>query len=1038
MNTLTKHKFFRIAASFVIVVTAYFAYAAAVVPWIEPSVDAHGFRVGHQSGSDQPDTGPKYYQRLFSEFFPDENSWVRQNPKMLESDQGMLLIKDYRNLGDGKIELTPFAMILFPSNEVKTNPDRVGEALVMQAPQAILQFDNALDLTRAKIGNLRSGQLVGEVVIRSHQKLPTSDDDLHITTRHVQLSEDRITTDERVDFRLGPNFGGGKKMIIRLIPKHDTKIVGHRGPNVGGIGSFELIEQVRMQFQIGGRGLLPSQNRQGPQKQGRKQNHKKNRKQTPLQITSAGPFRFDFNRHVATFTDQVKAKRIHPSGMHDQLSCDLLAIYFTPKQETPPAGENTDADRPSNAFASLQAQRLYAEGSPILVQSPSTDASARCRRLDYNLQTEKIELQDEDDRVMLRYRTNTIRAPRVSYQPGKSGKIGLVMATGPGELHGSTDGNRDQQYHATWKQEMRIRPDQGQQLLSLLGGASFSHDRSGSLAAQEIWLWLTEMPRPQKAALAKQAPGDVPTDDLASQFDKIDVRPHRMAALGDVRIDSPELTGNPQRFEVWFQHAPPADDNLKQLNQLNPKTSRTTSVVPPEQPRRTKPGRSSRDDRPKRQFQMTCDLLQVDVLMRGRRAEIENADLIGNARLRETQTAEPDEEPLVVVADKVKVTGANTEKTVIKVTGHEARVEGRGLIMLADEINLDRHQNKLWINGPGSMSLLTDRDLQGKRLAKQQQIDIRWKRGMMFDGQEIAYSGAVEAISTAQHLSTEELQIHLDQFVAFNRPAQGREQIKLHRLACQGGVLLENRTVTTDADGNPQVDSIDRITAKTLEVDHLSGKIFAQGPGFLKSVHRGSAGMKTSPFGATARRTSAENRAKKKPKPADQLNYLEVVYQREITGNLLDRELIFSDQVRGIRGPIDNWKSTLDMDDPAGLRKNDVAITCDRLTISQTLGSRSTAGQKKQRGPLELEAFGNTLVEGSGFTARAHRITYAEAKDLLVLEGTGRSDARLWRQTRPGIPPTQAAARKILYWRATNRVEVDDAKYLNLGQLPAP
>jgi len=75
------------------------------------------------------------------------------------------------------------------------------------------------------------------------------------------------------------------------------------------------------------------------------------------------------------------------------------------------------------------------------------------------------------------------------------------------------------------------------------------------------------------------------------------------------------------------------------------------------------------------------------------------------------------------------------------------------------------------------------------------------------------------------------------------------------------------------------------------------------------------------------------------------------------------------------------------------------------------------------------------LVEGESFTARSARLTWSEAKDLLVFEGDGRADARLFRQVRPGAAPSSASAGKILYWRSQERVEVEDARYLDLDQL---
>ena len=109
-------------------------------------------------------------------------------------------------------------------------------------------------------------------------------------------------------------------------------------------------------------------------------------------------------------------------------------------------------------------------------------------------------------------------------------------------------------------------------------------------------------------------------------------------------------------------------------------------------------------------------------------------------------------------------------------------------------------------------------------------------------------------------------------------------------------------------------------------------------------------------------------------------------------------------------------------------------MTCDQLTVRETADRAPAQGDRQERGFLELEALGNTLVEGNGFTARAHRLTFAEKKSLLVLEGDGRSDAQLFRQPLPGGPTSQAAARRILYWQSTNRVEIDDARFFDFGQ----
>jgi hypothetical protein len=80
---------------------------------------------------------------------------------------------------------------------------------------------------------------------------------------------------------------------------------------------------------------------------------------------------------------------------------------------------------------------------------------------------------------------------------------------------------------------------------------------------------------------------------------------------------------------------------------------------------------------------------------------------------------------------------------------------------------------------------------------------------------------------------------------------------------------------------------------------------------------------------------------------------------------------------------------------------------------------------------MEFVATGNAVVEGGAFTARASRISYSEAKDLLIMEGDGRTDAELFRQQGAGRTTEKATARKIFYWPKSKRSYVDGARSLD-------
>ena len=85
---------------------------------------------------------------------------------------------------------------------------------------------------------------------------------------------------------------------------------------------------------------------------------------------------------------------------------------------------------------------------------------------------------------------------------------------------------------------------------------------------------------------------------------------------------------------------------------------------------------------------------------------------------------------------------------------------------------------------------------------------------------------------------------------------------------------------------------------------------------------------------------------------------------------------------------------------------------------------------------IELEAVGNTYIESEAYIALAHRLTFSQAKEMLVLEG-GRQDARLWLDKNRS-PNPNAAARRITYQLRTRKVEVNGASFLDLNRLRQP
>jgi hypothetical protein len=232
---------------------------------------------------------------------------------------------------------------------------------------------------------------------------------------------------------------------------------------------------------------------------------------------------------------------------------------------------------------------------------------------------------------------------------------------------------------------------------------------------------------------------------------------------------------------------------------------------------------------------------------------------------------------------------------------------------------------------------------------------------------------------------------------------------------------MENRSL----DKQGQLASIEKMQAEGLRVEQRTGVFKAAGPGWVSTVRRGGAEnpLEARGFGGVTR--PAQSGANDQP----QFSYLFVEFQLQIAGNLHQHTVEFQRQVRAVYGPVAGWDGTLDVSRPESLGEQGVLLNCQRLALAELPGSAPNTTT------LEMEATGDTVVEGKGFTARAPRISYVDEKQLLVLEGDGRRDAELTRQTRIGGPQSKTAAKKFMYWRFDNRTEIIDGSSLELNQL---
>lgn len=1092
-------------ASLVIISTMFVLYRFTLAPWVEPQWELPSVAMPTDGTTGTP---PTNYDRLeaFQLLFP-EGSWERDRPIILESEGAKFLLSDYENLRDGRVRLSRCSIIFLPDGEVDfANPQK--RLVIMQAPEgAVLEFDQPIDLASFKVGRLIGGQLNGRVEIRGTPSRPGANDALHVLTRDVQTNEERLWTPHPVVAKLGPHQLNGTEMNIRWLPAPANGLK-RRGPSVGGIESFELVRDVRMLLQPGAGGLLPGDRAAEPDPQ------KPVVAQPPIEVRCAGSFEFLLLDRYATFEQQVSVLRIFPNGVTDRLTSDLLRIDFQQRVEKPSKPEQSaleplpgmtrvgetaasPAEKASaNRAPSLEPRSLTAKGKPVQVRAPSSMVQLDAEHLEYDLVTGRVMLDGEHE-IHLKQNQNEYHGRTVSYEPNPNGGLGRLAASGPGWLRSVGTDPRRGALEVAFETSLKMRPHEANQVISVIGKARVKSPAMGEISGDELHLWLLELPRdPNKPARANRGSGDLLGGGTANAL------PDRLLATGPVQFQTPQLSGDTKRLEIWFdpngmiaanqsgQTAAAArvvplrtvgssnDASLPSLAAESP--ARSPFVVNGAEQGRDLPNNGAANTPPvnPRKYRVVGDLIRAQLKVRAGQQTLEDLTIDGKLDFKELAVEEGKPNPLSVLGDHLEVLQASTPLTQVTVTGKPAKINAQGLETAGDTIRMDRKQNRVWVEGAGRLNLPegAPRPNQtgqapgaaGNPLARPSgPVTIDFAEGLNFDGQVITIrrdvlvnmnqtrssaepsstlpgvanqpgqphraASPVEKITREfRTVRTQEIVVTLKERIDLQNAGAGRmlnnatggnvpgaNGPEAELLTCKGGFVLETRE--DDLSGTPL--SWQQLNALDLNYAPPSGAIAGTGPGEMVSIRRGN-GTNAMPAMAGA--------AAAPPANPNELQYLRIEYRRGFRGNMNQRLVTFDNQIQAVAGGVNGWADRLDAAKPELLGPRGMVLNTDQLIVAE---SPNRDPRYPQRASMELQAIGNTIIEGAQFTGRGYRLTYAQDKDQLVLEGDGRNDAVLNYQQGVGTPLSRAAAGRLMFYPGSNRVDVEGGRMIDLSQV---
>ena len=926
----------------------------------------------------------------FRSLFP-PGSWELERPKILETEQGTLLFGDCRPMDDPRmIQLDHCTLVRHvatapppPDRRAVSQDPHGGRPVVLQAPAgAVLVFDQPLDVSRGEFGNLTTARLFGEVVIFSPATDAKSNDALRISTRNVQIDARRIWTPERVDFRYGPNGGHGRDLAIEW-SRTGSKAGeggGRRAP-FGNLQSLELVHLDQLVLHLEDFGSLAAACGQNPRPAAARESPRNaGAAAEPVEVSCKGPLRVQFAQQIASLREQVRLFRPQPGGAGDELTCEILELHFGEEPAT--AGERPPS-RGGSSLPPLKPRKIVALGRPARIRAASLGAEARAERMEYDFLRRRARMEDQD-RVFLRDPRHRAEVREWEYEMGPPGRLGQMWARGPGQVWGKTDKwGRD--FEAAWRDEAFLRPHAQDLVLSLIGDARVLARPMGEFASEQIHLFLYEIREPGQPERYR------PVID-------------RMKAVGHVRLDSPRFCASVKEANLWFREAPPP-----QAAPAKPGAPRAPAAGPPS------PKPNPDETTPGRRYDLTADLLQAQVVLSDP-PQVERVTLQGGIRLQGTSSR--DSQPAELFGELFELREAGTGQADGVLMGRPACVALRGAQIASTQFRVRQRENSLESPGAGSMTIPQQRD---GRLAEDPPLVVRWEGGMRFDGLTADFQRQVSLrveyrLQDGDRLRSlargESLRIALTHHVDFANPRVPRS-LDVRHMTFPGGVFVESRLLDPRGDQK----AFQQMSARNLAVEHTTGLVQADGPGWVSAV--------------IAR--GAPPDAPSRPNPASSsavaFDYLRVHFERQMVGHLPRREMEFLDRIRAVYGPVSSWEGTLEESQPPAMGEESILLTCQRLAVAD-MGS--SAAELKA---LELEATGNAVVTGRSFTATGQRISYARAKDLLVLEGDGRNDAVL-----SGVTAAELKAGRILFWPGTRQFQLNAWRSLDLrdlGQLRA-
>ncbi|MDX1929969.1 MAG: hypothetical protein SFV81_25810 [Pirellulaceae bacterium] len=1028
-----------------IVLLAMLLYRGTVVPMIEPTRREKPQPIFY----DNEMQTARWWQRHFP-----ADAWQQDEPKIVQTARGILLFKTFTQLAPDQWRLEPLTMIIPHSHkkeDVQADSDQAlldQDVLVVNADQgATIQFREAFDLMKGKTPPVIGGRLEGQIHITRKSKLASDERPWHLTTSDVQIDRRKISTIKPVEIRWDNSVIRGRDLSIFL--KQDLLSDSEGDPSPWGI--LENMELIYIdEINVG----LPPGGLWADMKQASPELPVTRGLPAQLRVQSGGPFRFDFVASQASLMNGVHATHQVGSLPPDLFESQEVQVTLAPTQPN----SSPKPPQTSVSMGAMQFKQLIARGmdpvGPIQGQNivrfdaPNIGASARAKRLNINFVDNQLELagrlegpQAVSTLTTLDYLGYSFRSPSIQYrQSPDANHLGWLFAEGPGELLVAASSAMGQ-CNVRWQQSLNMKPDGDKQWISLIGKTLVESKVHGFMTSESLDLWL-------KPELPASPPKTSKGETTATRY-----LPDRLRAIGDVTLATPQIKADVKELQLWLVHAPavapgPASDGLPlsdsagnpmyqfigppagpsgdaSAGQANGLPAGSSIVgtpngtdIPAAAPATAlaaKPPRPAIDGSGPVNVQGT--LLKSTVIVAKEQSWIDTLTVDGPLKVFGNPTvAAPN--PWSLVGQQLQLSTNPQGQANVQVTGSPAKIAMGEAWLIGPVIRYDQTTGLIWMDQPGEFSIPTtalNRNAAGganptsnpalqaspSSLQWIKAPHCKWKGRLIFDGTVANIEGDIELEGIfspgedrfwSVECGCQQMEIYLGAPINMHSPKRGTSN--LDRVVLKDSVDI--RAAQNDSQGNRL--SLERIVVPSLTYHLPQSQLVGSGPGWLRSWHLASTNL-----GQMASSSSVRKSAKQEIQGAH-LNFHEsmVAY--------MDRsEVVFEGKVELAAGPLASWDHMIDINTMQRLNTNEMLLNCDLLKAYDTsgLGPRvsGTSGFAPSTANWEFQSLGNVRFAGKSdegeYSGSGYRVTYSQPKDLLVLEGDGRTPAHVRKEPLP-------------------------------------